>query len=244
MNNMNKKPMYDCIHRLYTFFKQYNILPDNVQIVVSRYNEDISHWFILKDYVIIYNKGDINTIPEDLRTIYNIIHIPNVGRESHTYLYHITQNYDNNGLKNITLFIQCDFNDHISEIFDLYKYFIYSNNSNSKISKMVIHLKNNNTCCNNMWGNMIHQQKYIDQIKAGDLILSKYNFGSWWVRYISNILPLKKDFRWGPCGIFSVSKPTILKKPKEYYMNILDSISYCKNPEEGHYCERSWYYIF
>ena len=93
MNNMNKKPMYDCIHRLYTFFKQYNILPDNVQIVVSRYNEDISHWFILKDYVIIYNKGDINTIPEDLRTIYNIIDIPNVGRESHTYLYHITQNY-------------------------------------------------------------------------------------------------------------------------------------------------------
>jgi len=232
--------MNNSISTLLRFFNQYNIKPEHVDIIISRYNEDFSHWYILKDYITIYNKG--NDIPENLKNIFRIINLPNVGRESHTYLYHITHNYDN--LKHITLFIQCDFSDHITEIYDLYKYFIYVDKPHNTFHKMIINLKNNNTCCENMWGRMKHQQKYINQIKCGDLILSQYTFGEWWLKYISDVLPKQKEYKWGPCGIFSVSKDTLLKKSRDYYTHIMDSIAYTKNPEEGHYCERAWYYIF
>jgi len=60
------------------------------EIVVARYNENLS-WLkkLPKDIIItVYNKGndDIN-IPS--------IKLPNIGRESHTYLYHIIKNYNN-----------------------------------------------------------------------------------------------------------------------------------------------------
>ena len=56
------------------------------EMVVARYREDIS-W--------------LNLVPKDIKvTIYNKyfledIHLPNLGREAHTYLYHIIKNYDN-----------------------------------------------------------------------------------------------------------------------------------------------------
>tara|TARA_A100001015_G_C14323310_1_gene456449 strand:+ start:101 stop:412 length:312 start_codon:yes stop_codon:yes gene_type:complete len=66
------------------------------QIVVSRYNEDISWTEKYSPHVIIYNKG--------VDSIQNAISLPNVGRESHTYLYHIISNYHN--LAERTIFVQ------------------------------------------------------------------------------------------------------------------------------------------
>ena len=56
-------------------------------IVLARYEEDIS-WvqpFLTEANVIIYNKGS---------PLNGTIELPNVGRESHTYLHHIVHNYD------------------------------------------------------------------------------------------------------------------------------------------------------
>ena len=60
-----------------------------LEIVVARYNEDLE-WLkkIPKEYKItIYNKGldDIKNIPSSA----TITKLPNIGRESHTYLYHM-----------------------------------------------------------------------------------------------------------------------------------------------------------
>ncbi len=71
-----------------------------IELVVARYNEDLS-WLkkINKNIKItIYNKGD----PINFKNI----KLPNVGRESHTYLTHILNNYDN--LADITIFTQAD----------------------------------------------------------------------------------------------------------------------------------------
>ena len=63
----------------------------DTQIVVARYNENINWLIPFKDIALIYNKGN-NNIDANY---FNIINLKNVGRESHTYLYHIVNNYDN-----------------------------------------------------------------------------------------------------------------------------------------------------
>jgi hypothetical protein len=66
------------------------------ELVISSYKEDIS-WIknINKDIKIyLYNK---NNKP-------NTINLPNIGREAHTYLYHICNNYNN--LSDYTFFFQ------------------------------------------------------------------------------------------------------------------------------------------
>lgn len=60
------------------------------EVVISRYNEDVS-WITNIDSDVkihLYNKG------EHLHN-YRCISLPNVGRESNTYLYHICLNYNN-----------------------------------------------------------------------------------------------------------------------------------------------------
>ena len=73
----------------------------SIELIIARYNEELS-W--VKNVpsnikVTIYNKGK-NNISN------SFIKLPNVGRESNTYLEHIMKNYDN--LANITIFCQGD----------------------------------------------------------------------------------------------------------------------------------------
>lgn len=72
-----------------------------VSLIVSRYNENIEWAYAYDDIAIIYNKGLELDIP-----FINIQKLINVGREGHTYLYHIIENYNN--LSNKTIFIQGD----------------------------------------------------------------------------------------------------------------------------------------
>jgi hypothetical protein len=68
------------------------------ELVIARYNEDISWIDRLSCKRTIYNKG-----ASCGRECYTL---PNIGRESHTYLHHIINNYDN--LSDLTIFTQGD----------------------------------------------------------------------------------------------------------------------------------------
>lgn len=61
-------------------------------MVICRFHEDVSWLSDVKGYdIIIYDKGD----PTALH------HLPNIGREAHTYIHHIIQNYDNLSTLNV-----------------------------------------------------------------------------------------------------------------------------------------------
>lgn len=45
-------------------------------------------------------------------------------------------------------------------------------------------------------------------------------------------------------AIFAVKKEYILKNSLEYYKKLILQVNHCQNPTEGHFMERSWYYIF
>jgi hypothetical protein len=90
-----------------------------IEIIIARYNEDLD-WLkkIPKEFKItIYNKGqdDIENIPPNA----TIIKLPNIGRESHTYLYHIIENYDK--LADKTIFCQGDSIFHSPDFLKLLK---------------------------------------------------------------------------------------------------------------------------
>ena len=70
-------------------------------LIISRFNEDINWLKEIKGFkIIIYNKG--NKLSNN--KFKNIINLKNVGRESHTWLYHIVKNYG--VLDDVTIFLQ------------------------------------------------------------------------------------------------------------------------------------------
>jgi hypothetical protein len=205
-------------------YNENNDVPINAQIVVARYNENISHLGAFSNIVIVYNKGDDN-IPCE----YSTIKLPNIGRESHTYLYHIINNYDN--LADKTLFIQGRTSDH--KIFPIIDYF-KEGDFIGNISEYGI----------NMIKNRIqYSGKYLNDLNNGNLIKSKYTPLEW-MKVIGLNIEDSLIFKmvWG--ANFSLSKKKILEKPKIFYQNLLKYVEYHNNPEEGHFFERAWYSIF
>jgi hypothetical protein len=84
------------------------------EIVVARYNENLDWLKKIKKSkdikITVYNKG-----PSDIDVPF--IQLPNIGRESHTYLYHIINNYDK--LADQTIFCQGDSIFHSPDFLDL-----------------------------------------------------------------------------------------------------------------------------
>ena len=62
---------------------------NKINLIVARYNENVEWTLAYNDIVTLYNKGG-----DDINGLNTVIKLPNVGREGHTYLYHIIQNYD------------------------------------------------------------------------------------------------------------------------------------------------------
>ncbi|CAF1528087.1 unnamed protein product, partial [Rotaria sordida] len=79
------------------------------KVIVARYNESVDwvHEWFGKANVVVYNKGPI-LVDKD----YEVISLPNIGRESHTYLQFVIDNYDN--LPEICFFTQCNL-DHFDD---------------------------------------------------------------------------------------------------------------------------------
>ena len=196
------------------------------QIVVARFNEDVTWLLPFKNISIIYNKGNHNLTLNQFETI----QLENVGRESHTYLYHIITNYEN--LADKTIFFQGKIDDH--KILEIEDYF----GSDKIIGKF------NNIELNTLKTKIEHFGKYKKDYKNNNMKICNYTPFEW----IQNIIGLNIDnieiikIIWG--ANFSVSKELILSKPKIFYENILRHINYHINPEEGHILERSWYLIF
>lgn len=74
----------------------------DVEIIIAKYKEDTSWALKLTQPYTIYDKSNDPVLYS--------VRLPNVGRETHTYLYHIIKNYDN--LAEVTVFLQGNPVDH------------------------------------------------------------------------------------------------------------------------------------
>jgi len=212
---------------------------DNIDIiiVVSRYNEKLD-WLKEEPYnkysVIIYNKGPNNDFYKPEKLI-KVVDIKNVGREGHTYLYHIIQNYEK--LNNITIFLPG------------------SNNTDYKIKKsneMIKKIEETNKAVflsnkvNDLYDFQLdkYQSSHIENIKLNpenNLELSTIRpFGKWKENTFVDIQIDNVSYG----GIFSISNKDILQHPKTYYENLITQLTNSSNPEVGHYFERGWQAVF
>ncbi len=199
-------------------------------LVVARYNESVE-W--TRDYPnkIIYNKGDRSTIPEDLH--HCVIDIPNVGRETHTILYHIINNYDN--LNDITVFSQGKYDDHMTtdefnNLFNLNE-LGYSTNY----------------ICSSIFGK--YKSTYTFRIMdwKGKLSPTKYNenYGQWYERVIQKPFPEEHKIIWTG-SFFGITSKNIKQYSKEFYERLLNEgdLNIHHSPEAAHFMERTWTKLF
>jgi hypothetical protein len=200
------------------------------QIVVARYNENLNWLDKFKDIAVIYNKGKYcHSLNK-----FEVISLPNVGRESHTYLYHIINNYEN--LAERTIFFQGKITDH--KILNIEDYF-EEDDFIGKLDEINLNL---------LYKKIEHHGKWKNEYLLGIMRPSTLTPIEWLTRIIglklNEDIILKKKIKmvWG--ANFSVSKEKILKKPKSFYENAIKLLENHINPEEGHYFERSWYLIF
>lgn len=219
------------------FFELFNLFDDvKLDIIISRYNEDLS-FLKEKEFnnsdITIYNKG------EELNGFDNIITLNNVGREGHTYLYHIVNNYDN--LANVTCFFPGSCNDTIFQ--KRYK--------THKVMELV--RKTKDTVFLGGYGNgrdiygfkldTWESTNNQNKEKVQDHSLKRcytQPFGEWHESNFPNVE--LKFLTWN--GIFAVSKTHILQHSKEYYEKLLIQLSDSPNSECGHYFERAWVSVF
>jgi len=184
-----------------------------LEIIVARYKEDISWLNNIKNikYKSVYNKFYLENIS-----------LPNIGREAHTYLYHIYNNYDN--LSEINLFSQGDPIFHCPDFI--------SRVNNLDLDKIRLPYFFGSTGIENCHGN--NDSRHPNGLP---------------IYYFLDLLFDKKvspnDRFTVPYGaIFLVSKEIILHRPKDFYGFLLKFTTNETTPIEAYIIERLWPFIF
>lgn len=202
----------------------------SVEIVVARYNEDIT-WLIpfLDNYkIIIYNKGNPLT---NIDERFIQVHLPNIGREAHTYLYHICENY--NHLADVTVFLQGKVDDHLKEHFE-------GINENEFVKKMIedANIYGTSTNC------IEFSEKFDDfnlcEYKGDCLTPVGMNLGLFFEKYLGITQHENKCY---VGALFATKNNSIKKLPYNFYKTF-QLFCKSKNEELAHFLERSWYIIF
>ncbi len=202
-------------------------------LIISRFNEDLNWLKSIENFkIIIYNKG--KQIQDD--SLGEIINIKNVGRESHTWIYHIFNNYER--LDDINIFLQ-------GRIDDLgcmsYK---NPNRYLNPVKKYGFAASRYGLLGPQHWRWHVGVEKdkrYKKEWENGDISRSKIGFRNFSKKFFADI-PYFVTTSYGGC--FAVKKELILNYKKDFYYEILEILNKHKNPIEGHYMERLWCYMF
>jgi hypothetical protein len=223
-------------------FDKNNELNNNVEIIIARFNEDLS-WLDELPFnqfkYIVYNKGDNQNFCKT--NVKKIVNLPNVGKCDHTYLYHIINNYNN--LSKILVFLPGSINmenkknkaitilNYILNSKYINAYFIGNYHNSLKLYLKDFQLED--------WSSSSNLNFY----KNSESQLLKCKFRPYWKWY--NFFFGKAPSHWITYnGIFSIDKRDIIQHPISRYQNIIKSVDFHSNPEAGHYIERSWGAIF
>ncbi|KAL8831812.1 MAG: hypothetical protein Q9170_005140 [Blastenia crenularia] len=205
------------------------------EIVVSHYNEDLS-W--LKEHskeCCIYSKGGSNNVPP---LPFTFTPLPNIGREGHTFLHHIVNQYDE--LANASIFVQGRIDDHVDiTLAEMKERALHTSPGQVRTYpfrelELFDHWEGipwDQYPCWKRWSSM-----ETAGMKATPLELFQ--------DYITENDRVPVAVGFAPGAIFAVRKETIHRHSKAYYERLLQRMFLGDmahvNPETGHYMERFW----
>jgi hypothetical protein len=168
-----------------------------------------------KNYdLIIYDKCN------NCQEIDNCSILPNVGREQGTWLTHVIENYTKLHDKILFLPAPIDKYDRL------------------KRGMVMLDAKTN------MGDSIGSQENFtLDVWNDSPLMPAEIRpFRSWYESNIGKWDPSRQDVYWN--GVMSTTRERILRKSKEFYMNLYRQVTVDTNTEVGHYLERSMGSVF
>lgn len=214
---------------------------ESLDVVIAHYKEDLS-WVDVclpeNCRIFIYTKS--NQKPNCKRKHHHKF-LKNVGRDGHTYLYHIINNYDKNNSKNILFVVgSCDL----------------------IIKKVVLNMTLNNTGKYDFNHIFLSRNKYL--IKLAEYCslkyfkifgytsthknnrhntnkLIKYKFNN--LNEFTDYFNIKNNYISWMCGIFMIKSNLIKNNSKQYYIKLINHMKQGENLLNGHLLERSWHSI-
>lgn len=175
----------------------------------------------------IYNKGrdDLSSLQRE-----RSVRLPNVGREAHTYIWHIVENYDR--LEDIMIFSQggyrahipCSPNDFLARALDV---------GDRGFSVNLVDMRS---------GVGSNARDFVLRWHGVDLYTKEpYDLGTWWERTTGEAWIRSRSVYW--TAHFAVRREFILKRSRDSYRRLLSTLDWCTNPMEAHFCERAWFNI-
>jgi hypothetical protein len=205
------------------------------EVVVCRWNEDVSWLAASGAPYVLYNKGDAIDDP-------NIVQLDsNVGKENFCYLKHIIDNYDSQthrgtGIAGLTLFSQADPFDHAVDYFLDQVKLLHNNTENAQYQ------------IGNSSGFVSLGKQHFSITDDGCPVFC--DEGNPWVARVYREIFLRAPdphffpLTFSPGAIFAVTREAILSRPKHFYENILSLIDKERDPLTGHGLERLWSAVF
>jgi len=205
------------------------MITTQIDLIVARYNES-PDWitnFPGLSRVFLYNKGGASLSPLDLPCNTSIIPLPNLGRETQTYLHHIVTNYDD--LAAVNIFFQ-------GEVDDRPEQKIMGYDSYTSITSWGFAGKLDTCFESYSWGRELDSISSISAFKS--------SFGEFIVDTLD--MPWRDKCLFTKGAYFSVGRDRIRLRSRDFYQMILDKheLSTHVNPRAGHYMERSWFRLF
>lgn len=199
----------------------------NIDLVIARYKENID-WLdnISKidsiKKIFIYEK--FFDAPESTLNSNKIrISLPNLGRESNTYLHHIVENYDK--LNDFTVFLQGDPSPHSHHLYQRLSFISKELNSIYPLSSIETEDEN-------------HRYRYHESHPHGLYL-------SYFMDLLFDItLDINQTVEVSYGAQFCVPKHIILSRPLDFYKYLLKIVSRKPNGIEPYIFERLWLYIF
>lgn len=204
-------------------------------IVVAHYNENID-WIRGLEHedianIFVYTKSTRDPRLEDLKKVRHS-YLTNVGRESHTYIWHCVHNYSkicSGDWSDFSFFVQGSPHGMDARSIINWIRMISAENldytHNFRISSPYDFLDN---------GRCKHW--------AGETKPAECDVREWCEKYVRRDANFPMPIFWNAC--FGVSSKLIARSEKSRYVKLIQNELACLNPECGHYCERLWYYIF
>ena len=220
------------------------LAPIFVEIVVARYAEDIDWLFAdiarihdarpdIRITVHVYNKGSIHKKHSQLPCI--IENLPNIGREAHTYLYHIIKSYERYSvpINKVVLFLQGRIDDHLSYYRKktTFEFLLWSIDETHmlKTTRAAALVESN-----------FSQGFTLGTYANYSLKPTGLTFGDWMTRFV--VSPFPNPITWWVGALFGVQSHILIQKPIQEYITILDQFT-TVNEELAHFCERAWFYM-
>jgi hypothetical protein len=225
---------------------QWPVSTASLGVVVARYEEDLTPWLPVAEYAYVYDKGHIpqsnDTVEHDAFRSY--IELPNIGREGHTHLYHIVNNWDT--LEDYMIFSQAAPFDLIGSVV----------NSTSKMVDVALQVKPNEI--NPFDPTLFHdvndwakinwtdpkESIWITPSELSSLVFAPYTPAELWNYVLQEDHP--PAIRSSHGGTFAVRRETIQSHPLEVYERALERFveANATNPEVGFMWERFWAPVF